>query len=432
MAIVVDDPPPRAPVEQGMSAFEAGALLALHCGDGDRAKLDALDDGEGLALPLVDRDSVEARALQPLQQVELVEGAGDAATPELRILLEVLGDDLVAHDVRDRDPATRPQHAVDLLDQPLLVGLAHEVQHAVGDDEVHRVARHQGMLPAQAFPLLIEAHEILKALHRMGLQPSLEAREIEIEVLDAPAAELDVGESHALGHTRCGPACEPEHLVVHVDPDHPTVGAHELGGHEADLAPTAAEVEDRLAGPHVAGGVAASVVPLDHLLWDGLEQARVVVDGTAERGLALHGGRAVALGSRPLRVEVAGGRAHRALGDRDSLVHIPNPRARGRRCLRLGGRDGYGRPRRTHASRGREGGHRAEERLVARRRCRACYGLRRPDARWRVEPSRTGLLSSIRRPVERASCSQRTRAGGCRSHRFHLQVIKQVIKEFQR
>ena len=45
--------------------------------------------------------------------------------------------------------------------------------------------------------------------------------------------------------------CQRQHLVVHVDPDHPALATDDLGGDETDLAATAAEVEHRLAGPQM-------------------------------------------------------------------------------------------------------------------------------------------------------------------------------------
>jgi hypothetical protein len=97
---------------------------------------------------------------------------------------------------------------------------------------------------------------------------------------------------------------ERQHLVVHVDPDHPALRADDLRGDEADLAATAAQIEDRLARPHVARGVAAAVVALDHLARNGLEVVRVVVDGAAQRRLAIPGRRAVALAHCALDVDV--------------------------------------------------------------------------------------------------------------------------------
>ena len=72
-------------------------------------------------------------------------------------------------------------------------------------------------------------------------------------------------------------------------------GAHHLRRDEADLAGAAAEVEDGLALPQVAAGIAAAVVPFEDLLRDHREIARVVVDRAAEVGHALLGPLPIAL-----------------------------------------------------------------------------------------------------------------------------------------
>ncbi len=152
----------------------------------------------------------------------------------------------------------------------------------------------------------MHGHQLLDVAHRLLGEPLLEQVEIERQVLDPAAAELDVGEAQPLGdHRRRAPG-HRQHLGGHVDADHPALGADHLGGDEADLAGAAAQVEDRLAGLEVAAGVAAAVVALEHLVGDHLEVAGVVVDGAAQVGLALAGAVAVTLFDRLFDV----GKAH--------------------------------------------------------------------------------------------------------------------------
>src|SRR5262249_12476817 len=116
-------------------------------------------------------------------------------------------------------------------------------------------------------------------------------------------------------HHGRGAACEREHVVVHVDADHTAPGSHDLRRDEADLAATAAEVEHDVSLAHVARGIAAAVVALDHLLGDGAQVARIVVDGTAEARLACLRGVAVALAYGRLHGDLLeSGRVARAHG----------------------------------------------------------------------------------------------------------------------
>ena len=146
----------------------------------------------------------------------------------------------------------------------------------------------------------------------LGGEGSVEAVEVESEILDPPPAELDVGEAQAVGHGRAVPAGQVQHLGVGVDADHPAGGADDLGGDEADLAPARAEVEHGLAGADERGGVAAPVVAADHLVGDRLQEPGVIDDRAAEGGLDLGGGVGVAASDGGLDVQLGArfGRAH--------------------------------------------------------------------------------------------------------------------------
>ena len=95
-----------------------------------------LDHGERLVLPFVDRNAVKARLFQRTQQLEFLKGARHAATPQLRVSLDLVCRILIADDVGNhRLPAT-PKDAVYLGKQPFFVFEADQVQYAVGNDYV--------------------------------------------------------------------------------------------------------------------------------------------------------------------------------------------------------------------------------------------------------------------------------------------------------
>src|SRR5262249_51501572 len=74
----------------------------------------------------------------------LFEGAGDAAHPRLHVLPQVSRQLALRDDVRDREPAARFQDTVRLPQHLALV--RREVDDAVRDDDVDRVARQRDLL----------------------------------------------------------------------------------------------------------------------------------------------------------------------------------------------------------------------------------------------------------------------------------------------
>ncbi len=192
------------------------------------------------------------------------------------------GDLLVADDVRDDGPAAPLEDAVDLVEELLLEAVLHQVEHAIRDDHVHRVVRDHGLVAPQFVRPLFDREQALDAVDRGRGDLLLEAIEVERQILDPAAPELDVGKAGALGHDRRIAPRHLEHVRRHVDTDHPPLGPDHLRGDEADLARAATEIEHRLSGLQVLRRVAAAVVALDHLGRDDLQVARVVVDRAAE------------------------------------------------------------------------------------------------------------------------------------------------------
>ncbi len=80
-------------------------------------------------------------------------------------------------------------------------------------------------------------------------------------------------------------ACQGQHVIIHIDADDLALGADDLSCHVADLATTAAQVQYDIARLHITGGVTAAIVFLDDFPGQQLQQALVIVDGTAEAGL---------------------------------------------------------------------------------------------------------------------------------------------------
>src|SRR5262249_3624014 len=162
--------------------------------------------------------------------------------------------------------------------------------------------------------------------HGMLCEPGVESSEIECEVLDARASELDVREAEALRHDRSGASGESEHLVVQVDTDHPSLRSRELSGDEADLPAAAPEAEDAVPLAHVARRVPTPVVALEHVVRDHAQVLRIVIDRAAERRLSPSRGGRVALAHSSLRI-----------GLTDSLLHASPPSV----VLRWDPGDGY-------------------------------------------------------------------------------------------
>ena len=125
-----------------------------------------------------------------------LQGAGQAVPPLLNVVVQVVGHRLVRHDVRDREPPARSQHSEHLAKNlPLVRG---QVDHAVRDDQIDAA--------------ILDGHR----LHH-------------------PFAELGVGggvPEVRRDDRRVAPR-DRQHLVGHVNPDHPACRAHPARSLEA-------------------------------------------------------------------------------------------------------------------------------------------------------------------------------------------------------
>ena len=82
-------------------------------------------------------DLDEAVPLENLYVLSIQESACDSASPEVDVLLSLLGHGTLDRDVRDLNATSRDEHAKDLREDCVLVG--DEVDHAVGDDDIEGV-----------------------------------------------------------------------------------------------------------------------------------------------------------------------------------------------------------------------------------------------------------------------------------------------------
>jgi len=281
-------------------------LLALVGEHGRRPELDPLDGPPGLGLAAGDLDAVESGVLQGLEEQVLAERARDAARPQLGVATEVVGHVLVGDDVAERDPAAPAEDAEGLGEEPAAVLRPDEVEDAVGDDAVDALVLDQRVIAPEGLLQRPEPEPALAIADRPAAQLGFEAFEVEAEVLDHPAPELDVGEAQPRGHGVAVAPGESEHLGVAVDADDPPAGADDLGRDVAGLAAAGAEVEHGVARPEVGRRVAAAVIAAEDLLGDGLQEARIVGDRAAELRLDLARRRRVAVPDRGFDVDGRG------------------------------------------------------------------------------------------------------------------------------
>ncbi len=307
MLVVVEHGLERPGVDHCLAVVAALALLALVGRHGHRPELDPLHHPPGRGVPLDQVDPVEAGLLERGQESLLLERPGDTSAPQFGVGAQVLGHLHRADDVGDHRPAATAQHPEDLGEQPQLVLGGDQVEHTVADHHVHRVVGHQRLLGPQPLLLGLQRGQRPHVGDRVDGEPATQGFEVQGEILDAALAEFDVAVPDPLGHLRGGASGQREHVVVEVDADHLAGRADDLGGDEADLPATAAQVQHGLTWREVTAGIPAAVIPLEYLGRDDLQPRRVVVDRAAQRRLHLLCPGTVTLRNRLLH---PGGRDH--------------------------------------------------------------------------------------------------------------------------
>src|SRR5918996_2929637 len=94
----------RPAVDHRMPIVQALLSLPLHSGEGHRAELDPLHHLPGLCTPFVDPHGQETGFSEGAEELLLLEGARDTATPEDGIALQMRRHRLVGDDVGDGYP----------------------------------------------------------------------------------------------------------------------------------------------------------------------------------------------------------------------------------------------------------------------------------------------------------------------------------------
>src|SRR6516165_1911611 len=189
---------------------------------------------------------------------------------------------LVRNYVADGDAPTSLEHAEYLREQLPSILWSNQVQHAVGNDAVHAFTPDEWLLAPQAFfkrtqdePALLIAHRITSQLFGQQIQ-------IELQVLDHPTAECDVGITQSVDHRAEMSACESQHLLIAIDTDDTASRAHDLRGNVTDFAATGAEIEYRVAWPDIRSRITAAVIPFQNLLRDHRQVTLVIIHRAAQ------------------------------------------------------------------------------------------------------------------------------------------------------
>ena len=95
----------------------------------------------------------------------------------------------------------------------------------------------------------LHGQQLVDSSHGSSTEILLETIEVELQVLDAPAAKLDIGIAQAFRHNwRVAPS-DFEHFRCHVDTDYPPPGTDRLGSDKANFPGAATEIENRFARP---------------------------------------------------------------------------------------------------------------------------------------------------------------------------------------
>src|SRR5262249_14113101 len=174
MAVVVLPLSERPAIDDRVLLVPARSFLPLVGGDGHAPELDALDGAPRLRTTCQDGDAVEAGLLKGGEEEIFPDGSRDTAAPEIRILLQMRRNVLVAHDVGDDGAAAAPEHAEDLGEEVRPILWTHEVEHAVGDDDVDRAVGNERPAAFRLDDLRLQADEVGLGADRLLAQHRVE------------------------------------------------------------------------------------------------------------------------------------------------------------------------------------------------------------------------------------------------------------------
>src|SRR6516225_1762673 len=282
MIVIIEDFLERPAINYGLIALETFALFSFECLDRDWAKLDSLNGAPGIGIAVQNLDSVKARILERGEKTFFRERARDAPAPKLGVVLHFLGHFFIAHNVRDHCAPAFFQHPKNFIEQLPLRFRFDQIEDAIGNNDVDGVTGDERMFNAQVFGEIIGRKKRSRVRDRVLLQLSIHQFEIERQVLNAAFVKFHVGVTDALGHDERITPRDFQHFICHIDADHFSFRSDNLSGDETDFARAAAEVENRLAFVHMTGGIATTIIALDHFSWNYFEIFRVVLYCTTE------------------------------------------------------------------------------------------------------------------------------------------------------
>ena len=111
---------------------------------------------------------------------------------------------------------------------------------------------------------------------------SIQQFKIECQILDTAFAKLHVRVAEAFGDDRRVASRHLQHFVRHIDPNHFPVWPDNLRGKKTDFSGAAAQIENRFAVAEITRRVAATVIALDHFLWNDVEICRFIINRTTK------------------------------------------------------------------------------------------------------------------------------------------------------
>ncbi len=199
VAVVVGDRLPGTVVDDRLPAIEAGALFAFPGADSHAAKLDAFHNGPRLLLACHQFDAVKASVGEGVEETVFAKRTADAAAPQLGVVLEVLRNVLVADDIADDGPSAPLENAVHLGEELPAVFLVDEIEHAVGDDDIDGLVGDERRRFAERVGLFVRPQPVGAIGHGMRGKVLLQLCQIELQVLNAAFAEIDVVVTDAVG-----------------------------------------------------------------------------------------------------------------------------------------------------------------------------------------------------------------------------------------
>ena len=133
---------------------------------------------------------------------------------------------------------------------------------------------------------VFQCFQISKRSHRIICEVSLKDLKVDRQIFDSGLEESNAIITKLLPHLRLILARQRQHIVIHIDADDHAGGSDELRGHITNLAAAAAEVEYHVAIANITRRIAATVITLDNLGRQRLQQICVIFHGAAQVFLA--------------------------------------------------------------------------------------------------------------------------------------------------